>query len=193
MPENEAEYSSVNDADVHICIFPHLNEFLLLDVRSKDQPRYRVVPAKELLTPDYYRELEQQFSQMLHVQDAPFANLITLPQRLEAVLRQKGLERLAELIGASVGDAPRTSVFLCAGPILKLSREEMAQAMASFFENGPPPSFIKEYAGVFLRLLAKEKGIIQQQEADELRRAVQGQSNEFFTLWQDRPSGPSAN
>ena len=38
MQEHKAESDSVEDADIHICIFPHLDEFMVLDVRDPQRP-----------------------------------------------------------------------------------------------------------------------------------------------------------
>ncbi len=191
MQENESEYTSVHDADVHVCIFPHLKEFILLDFRDDDHPSYRVVAASELLTPGYYKEIEEEFTRLLHSEDAPFVSLMTLPQRLESFLRPRGVQRLNELLagGAQSLENPRVSIFLCSGPMITMSDDDINAALESFFEDGPPDAFIKDYGATFHRLLELERASIRAKEMDELRRAVQGRSNQFFTLWQDRPGG----
>lgn len=191
MQENEPEYTSVHDADVHVCIFPHLKEFILLDFRDDDHPTFRVVQASELLTPEYYKEIAEEFRRLLHSEDAPFVTLMTLPQRLESFLRAKGLQRLNELLqhnpAVKEEENPRVSVFFCSGPMLTMGDEDVTAALNAFFEDGPPETFVKEYAITFRRLLELERASIRSQEMDELRRAVRGQSNQFFTLWQQRP------
>ncbi len=193
MQEQESEYSSVHDADMHVCLFPHLNEFIILDARDPDHPKTRVVSAGELLTPAYYDEVEAEFSAMLRSGDAPFMNLMTLPQRLEMFLRRRGMEGLVDILtDGSESDDPRISVFICAGGILTMKDPEISQALEAFFENGPSPSFVAEYGETFRRLLGEERASVQKRQVDELRRAVQGQSNQFYTLWQDQ-QGPGSN
>ncbi len=196
MQEKEDELTSIHDADFHICIFPHLDEFLILDSRDPKDPSFRLVPSAELLTPDYYRDLEREFSRMVQAgANAPFINLMTLPRRLEAFLRRKGMQRLTEILhDKTTGlDSPRVSVFICVGPIIALSGQDMAAAMDGFFDGAPAQEFVKEYRVAFERLLVRERMGIKAKEMDELRRAVQGRSSQFFTLWQDRQGPPSAN
>ncbi len=192
MQENEPEYTSIHDADVHVCIFPHLKEFILLDFRDDDHPTFRVVSASELLTPQYYKEIEEEFTRLLHSDDVPFVSLMTLPQRMESFLRAKGLQRLNELLrnsqASKEAETPRVSVFFCSGPMITMGDDDVTAALDSFFEDGPPEAFVKEYGDTFRRLLEMERTSIRAQEMDELRRAVRGQSNQFFTLWQNRPS-----
>ena len=189
MLDNDSEYTSVHDADVHVCIFPHLDEFILMDCRDMEHPTFRVVASSELLTPQYYKEIEKEFTRILYSGEAPFAKLMSLPQRLEFFLRSQGLRRLSSILPPEVdghGETPRVSVFLCGSSITAMGDEDLNALLASFFEDGPPPAFVKEYTATFLRLMEVERGGIQERELDELRRAVQGRSNQFFTIWQER-------
>ena len=190
MEEREDEASSIHDADIHVCIFPHLDEFVVLDVRDMENPRFRVVPAKEMLTPAYYQEVRKEFSRMLQSGESPFLSLITLPERLELYLRKKGMQALTHLVqnGDPSPEEQRLSLFLCAGPILSMSDEDISASLETFFQDRLPASFVREYGDTFRRLLAQEKASIKARQQEELRRAVLGRSSQFFTLWQSRPS-----
>ncbi|MEE9284489.1 MAG: hypothetical protein V3V35_02050 [Dehalococcoidia bacterium] len=191
MDRQQPESGSIESADIHISVFPHLDEFMAIDLRSPDHPQVRVVGTGDFLTPDYFRELEQQFSQMLREPGPPFMNLMALPTRLQMLLQQKGMERLAKLFGGEGTDAKksRISLFLCIGPILTMSDDEVSMALKGFFEDRFPQAFVDECGSTFRRLLAQEKQRIAQGERDALRQAVLGDSDQFFTLWQDRPGG----
>ena len=191
MEEHEEEASSVNEAEIFVCIFPHLREFILLDVRDMEKPQSRVVAVEELLTPRYYEEVEREFSRMLRSGESPFLNLLQLPNRLEAHLRRKGMRALSQFVPGG-DENQRLSVFLCDGPILAMSDEDISGMMETFFQGGPPASFVQEYGATFKHLLEQEKASIRAREQEELRRAVEGRSSQFYTLWQNR-SGPQAN
>ena len=190
MEEREDEATSVHDADLHVCIFPHLDEFVVLDVRDMENPRFRVVPAKEMLTPAYYQEVRKEFSRMLQSGESPFLSLITLPERLELYLRKKGMQALTHLVqnGDPSPEERRLSLFLCAGPILSMSDEDISASLEAFFQDRLPAPFVREYGDTFRGLLAQEKASIKARQQEELRRAVLGRSSQFFTLWQSRPS-----
>src|SRR5207245_2352690 len=111
---------------------------ILLDFRDDDHPLFRVVAAGELLTPGYYKEIEDEFTRLLHSDEAPFVSLMTLPQRLENFLRTKGVQRLNELLAGGAAQAaaplenPRVSIFLCSGPMITMSDDEVTSALESF-------------------------------------------------------------
>lgn len=194
MNEGEQQSNSVHDADIHVCIFPHLNEFIVLDTRDMKDPSFRIVPSSEMLTPAYYAEIEKEFSKLLQAApNEPFINLMTLPQRLEIHLRQNGMRALTRLVqGSDTYEEQRMSLFLCTGPILTMHKSDVNSLIEAFFRNAVSETFIRDYASAFHRMIMDEKGHIKARQEEELRRAVQGHSNQFFTLWQN-PKGSQSN
>ena len=189
MAEQPEEENSVASADVHICIFPHLEEFLVIDVRDQAQPSVRVVSTGDFATPGYISEIEEDFAKLIRAEGPPFMNLMLLPARLQALLQQRGLARLMGLFGSSEDDPdrPRMSLFLAAGPVLNMDESDLAAAMDGFFDDKLASSFVAQCTAEFKRLLVEEKAQISKKERDELRRAVLGESDQFMTLWQDQP------
>ena len=194
MAEENAEPSSVTSADIHVYIFPDLDDFLVIDVRNLDAPKVQVRAVKELLTEEYLRGLERAFSKLLRSDGPPFTNLMLLPARLQALWQQQGIANLLRLFGANESsDPPRISLFLCSGPILAMSDEALSLSMEPFFEGRVASGFVAESHAALFRLLQDERTHIAQKERDELRRAVVGKSEQFFTLWQQSPGGFSSS
>ena len=46
--------------DIHLCIFPHLREFLVVDLREGKQ-RFLLLTTAEVLHGEFYRALEEEF------------------------------------------------------------------------------------------------------------------------------------
>ncbi len=190
MDQSEPQGNSIESADLHVTIFPHLDEFMAIDVRDKARPQVRVVNAKELLTPDHYRELEQELAALIRAPGPPFLSLITLPARMQAAMQEKGAARLAKLL-AGGGGGHRISLFICAGPIVAMTDEEADTALQAFFQDSYPKSFVELCGATFRRLLRRERTFIVSQEREQLRRAVLGESDQFYTMWQRPGGGPS--
>ena len=191
MDEDISETSSVDSADIHVCIFPNLEEFMVIDVRDSGAPHLRLASVKELLTDEYLSELEREFSGLLRADGPPFVNMMMLAARVQEMVAERGVARLVEVLGgdAAAEDAPRIALFLAAGPVLKMSDDDLSLAFDAFFSNVTPAGFAARCDATFKRLLTVEKQHIQEQHKDELRRAVRGESDQFFTLWQDGAPG----
>ena len=191
MDEDISGTSSVDSADIHVCIFPNLEEFMVIDVRDPGDPQLRLASVKELLTDEYLSELEREFSGLLRAGGPPFVNMMMLAARVQEMVAERGVARLVEVLGgdAAAEDAPRIALFLAAGPVLKMSDDDLSLAFDAFFSNVTPAGFAARCDATFKRLLTVEKQHIQEQHKDELRRAVRGESDQFFTLWQDGAPG----
>lgn len=183
--------NSVSSADIHVCIFPNLEDFMIIDVRDVEVPHLRLASAKELLSENYLAELEKEFGDLLRAEGPPFVNMMLLAARVQALITQRGMSRLLEMLSADAlaGEPPRISLFVATGPILKMSDDDLSLAFDTFFHNVVSGEFAARCDATFKRLLKMEKNCIQEQHKDELRRAVRGESDQFFTLWQDSPPG----
>ncbi len=191
MYEDISETSSVESADIHVCIFPNLEEFMVIDVRNPGEPDLRLASVHDLLTDDYLSELEREFSKLLRAEGPPFVNLMLLAARVQEMVTERGVARLIEVLsgGAAAGEPPRIALFLAAGPVLTMSDDDLSLAFDAFFSNVTPAGFAARCDATFKRLLTLEKQHLQEQHKDELRRAVRGESDQFFTLWQDNAPG----
>ena len=191
MDEDISGTSSVDSADIHVCIFPNLEEFMVIDVRDPGDPNLRLASVKDLLTDDYLSELEREFSNLLRADGPPFVNMMLLAARVQEMIAERGVARLIEVLGGGEveEDEPRIALFLAAGPVLTMSNDDLSLAFDAFFSNVTPAGFAARCDATFKRLLTVEKQHIQKQHKDELRRAVRGESDQFFTLWQDGAPG----
>ena len=191
MDEDISGTSSVESADIHVCIFPNLEEFMVIDVRNPGDPHLRLASAADLITDGYLSELEQEFSKLLRAEGPPFVNMMLLAARVQEMVTQHGVARLIEVLsgGEATEDEPRIALFLAAGPVLTMSDDDLSLAFDAFFSNVTPAGFAARCDATFKRLLTLEKQHLQEQHKDELRRAVRGESDQFFTLWQDNAPG----
>jgi hypothetical protein len=195
MDEHEPESNSVLSADLHVCIFPNLDEFMVIDVRDLEAPKARVLPAVDVLTPNHYDDLEAEFSRLLRTEGPPFLNLMLLSAKVQAMLQERGIAALAKTFGMDAANPEnnRMSLFLCSGSILSMHERDVTGALEVFFGGNLPPGFVEECNQLFKKLLAEEKSKITRKEQDELRRAVLGKSEQFYTLWQSPGSSPGSS
>ncbi|MBI4338097.1 MAG: hypothetical protein HY683_09760 [Chloroflexi bacterium] len=174
--------------DLGVCIFPHLDEFLVVDLRDEETtaPSVKLLRAQEALDEEFYHQVEAQFSQMLREKTQPFANLMSMPLRLEGMIREEGLAALVRKVTGHgfEGQRPRVAVFLFAGDLVHANAEQLAHAAQQMVGTKGSPPLVEQVSQHLQRLIKQERSFVRQEEKDQLRRMVQGQADEFISLWE---------
>jgi len=190
--EAEQSGSIIESADVHVCAFPNIDCLLVVDVRNEANPTMRVVRADEIMTPEYYREVEEAFSKILHAQGNGFLKAMALPMALQVVLQDKGMAAIQRLFpGPGKHGDVRISVIIAESALLSMSEEDLLLANEAFFDGKYADDFVAACGKTFAQLAAKERSAVAEKERQELRNIVTGDSNQFFTMWERKSGGES--
>ena len=124
-PEEQAELS--------ICIFPHLAEFLVIDASGEDPEAARLhcLTTGEVLDESFYEEVEADFRELLRRPDQPLPYLMALPQQLEATIRLKALKAILSTVndGAVAKLPDQVAILFCAGDILAAPASQIEQVL----------------------------------------------------------------
>jgi hypothetical protein len=174
--------------DIHLCIFPHLREFLVVDLREGSQ-RFLLLTAAEVLHGEFFRALEEEFSATLREEtELPFTHLINLPLRLEEMIRGVAMTFILQRLGIDpeAGDAPSVMVFVISGGALAVHSKQMIENLHTLLEGGLPPAGLAEWDHAVARLVAQEDAVLQRLNRQELAEAVHGDSPDYLTLWENR-------
>ena len=174
--------------DINLCIFPHLKEFLAIDLRW-EVPQIALLNTEDVFGDSFFNQVEYGFGQMLREPtEHPFAHLIDLPWRAEEIVRETGMLFILERLGSREreDDLPTVAVFIISGAALSMKSGEIASALRSLFGKDADPSIVQESAGLLGRLIAQEQKVVKHIDRQELREALEDQSPNFFTLWERR-------
>ena len=185
-----ASSEELDRAEMHLCIFPHLAEFLVLDLRRElpDRPCARVLFTGELFSDSFYHEIEQAFSALLRQKEHPFASMMELPKELEALIRREGLSAILEKVNADVPQAglSQIAILLCTGSMLDMKTEEVGEVVRRLVGSPQEPSLVAEATEQMARLLKQEGEELEKIGREHRRQAIWGRADEFFTLWENR-------
>ncbi|MBI4233178.1 MAG: hypothetical protein HY686_01915 [Chloroflexi bacterium] len=188
--EPGSEERTFERAEVNLCIFPHLREFLVIDLRRglPQRPSARLLKAGEVFAETFYREVEGAFSAMLRDQDHPFATLMALPPRVEALVRERALAAILRKVneGVSEEQMPRVAILLCSGPILTADSPRLTRTIQYIFGSGVDPWLVMDTVEMMEKLLAQERAVLQELERMQLRQALLGKGDDFLTLWENQ-------
>lgn len=178
-------------AELTLCFFPHVDEFIVVDARFRDskRPRISVLKATDVLGDEFRRRVESDFSRLLRGGDRPFLRLMGLPQEVEGLIRMHGLRSILEYLGDQPGVSDQGSnstvaVFFCTGPFLALDNQHMRRAIQKMFAELLPPDDVDECAEHVIRLAECERAAQDTTPGSDVQGMIRGDSDRYGTLWQ---------
>ena len=174
--------------DINLWIFPHLREFLAVDLRW-DDPRVRIMDSSEVFGDAFYQRMEDGFGRALREgTDYPFAHLIDLPLRVEELVRDAGMLMVLDCLGRTDGgdELPTVAVYIVSGAALGMNEEQISSAFDSIVASRAEPRFVDECSRMLKDLISQEHEVVKRLDRQELSQALEDQSPNFFTLWERR-------
>jgi len=174
--------------DIHLCIFPHLREFLVADLREGHR-RFLLLNTGEVIQGEFFRALEEEFSETLREEtDLPFTHLINLPLRLEEMIRGVAMTFILKRLGIDpeAEDAPSVMVFVVSGGALAVHSRQIIENLHTLLAEVLAAAEVEEWDRAIGRLMAEENDVLQRMNQQELAEAVHGDSPDYFTLWENR-------
>lgn len=186
-------YSDRGSADITLCIFPHLKEFIAIDSRD-DRPGGPVVlklSISDILGEDFYTQVESDFSKIIRRDDIGFLELMGIPQQVEAVVRANSLRRIIAELGVEVpenDDEPggTVGVLFFAGPLLALEGPLLGEAMEELFGNRLEPHALGQLNGQLLELIEQERKSIGDKTRQDIASLISGKGGPYVTLWESK-------
>ncbi len=183
--------SGRGNADIMLCIFPHLREFIAIDARE-NRPGGPVVLSlsiSNILGEDFYTKVEQDFSKLIRRHDIGFLELMGIPQQVEAVVRANSLKRIIAELGISVPEGSNepggtVGVLFFAGSLLALDVEQLREATRELFGRKLSPHNIEQLNEQLFGLVEKERKSIRDATQHDLAGLISGESGPYVTIWE---------
>ncbi len=175
--------------DIMLYIFPHLREFLAVDLRD-DHSEVSLLNTAEVFNEEFFNGLEVEFSKTLREGNKfPFAHLINLPLRLEEIVRGVAMSYILERLGVDPDDEeelPTVVVFIISGGALAMHSDRLVTNLRELLQAYPGGADISRWERVINRLVTEENIVLQELSHQELTEALRDDSPDYFTLWENR-------
>lgn len=175
--------------DIQICIFPHLKEFLTIDLRE-DGVQVNLLNTDEIFSDRFYKSVEEEISISVKDQGAfPFTHLINLPMMLEEAVRETATTYILDHLGVHLDDDdefPTVVVYIISGGALAMHSDKVLEGLRSLLQDRSGNSVAGKWEEVLNRLIGEENRILQDLARQDLIEAVQSDSPDYFTLWENR-------
>ena len=175
--------------DIQICIFPHLKEFLTVDLRE-DGVQVNLLSTDDIFSDRFFSSVEEEISISVKDQgDFPFSHLINLPMRLEEAVRETAMTFILEHLGVHLDDEeefPTVVVYIISGGALAMHSDKVLEGLRSLLKDRSGNSVAENWEEVLNRLIGEENRILRELARQDLNEAVQSDSPDYFTLWENR-------
>ena len=175
--------------DIQLCIFPHLKEFLVLDLRESN-PQVLLLNSDEVFVEDFFATVEAEFSQMLRAEnDHHFAHLIDLPMLVDELVRNTAMTAILNRLGIHIhheDQIPTVIVFIVSGSALSGQSDRVLEGLRNLLKEHSGDETVAQWEATISRLVAEEAEVLQVQNQQELTAALGGESPDYFTLWENR-------
>ena len=177
------------ESDIQICVFPHLEEFLAIDLRDA-QTQIHLLNAGDIFNEHFFHSVEFEFSEALRRENtAPFAHMFNLPLRMEEVVREIAMTFILDRLGVRMEDEanmPTVVVIVVGGSTLPGHSEQVVSGIRRLVQGGSDDSVAADWEEVIARLVARENEFAQKENLDELADAGLGDLPDYSTLWGSR-------
>jgi len=185
MPNEFGDQDDISkEVDVHICVFPHLPNILVVDLRN-NIPSSRLLSSSEIFDAEFFEKVEQSFKQSLYAKSPyPFLHMMNVPIIVYEMTREMGLSSILKRLHLnSDGQEPQVAITIIHGDLLSLSESQLTDAFTSMFSDEVDTDAVSDIIHEINDLISKEKEIIHRIGQQELLGALQNKSSNFFTIW----------
>lgn len=175
-------------ADITLAIFPHLREFIAVDLRSTPA-QVRLMSTDDVFNDAYFREVESEFGAALREGgDHPFAHMMSLPTLMDDILRGVAMNVILDRLGVDFYDdeqLPEVVVFVISGPMLAAPVEQLVEGFTDYLSGRADAGEIVRWADTLRDLVLRECAAVPV-TAETLGESLTGDALDPYILWQNR-------
>ena len=171
-----------------MCIFPHLKQVLVVDLRGS-APNVQLIEADDIFDNAFFDHLEQEFGRLLREQtEYPFSHMLNISMRVEELVREAGMAAILEKLGqiGSDEEQPLVAVFVITGSALSPGEKETGHILRALLGGTSDTHTRSKCSQLLTHLVSRERAVMKEMERDEMREALEEESPNFYTLWQQR-------
>ena len=175
-------------ADITLAIFPHLREFIAVDLRATPA-RVQLLSTDAVFNDDYFREVESEFAIVLREGgEHPFAHIMGLPPLLDDILRGVAMNVILDRLGVDFHDEdqlPEVVVFVISGPMLAAPVDSLVEGFTDYLSGRADPAEIGRWADTMRDLVIREYEAVPV-TAETLGESLTGDALDPYIIWQNR-------
>ncbi len=174
--------------DITLAIFPHLQEFIAVDLRVSPAT-ITLVSADDVFNDEYYRAVENEFSISLREgQDHPFAHMMNMPTQADEIVRAVAMNSILERLGVDFHDEdnlPEVVVYVISGPVLAAPVDQLVEGFTDMLSGRAEPADVNKW-GEKMRELVIQESQTYPITSEALGESLTGDALDPYIIWQNR-------
>ena len=179
--------SENKNSDITLCIFPHLKEFLVIDTRSGKDKTYEnsviSLSLDKLLDDKFHNNITDEFSKLIRTDEIDFMRLISLPQKIEKLVRNEIIKIIINEVGIVEDNFSQIGIIFFNKDILKLSKEQLENALVEIFSGKTDNIFIENLSNKIMNLIKLESDFVKNNYKSNIESIINENDESYITLW----------
>ncbi len=184
------------EAEISLCIFPHLEELVVVDGRSglPGRPIFEVMQVDDVFGERFFDGVQSDFGDLRRRDERPFLKMLALPQELEGLIRLHGLQAIltrlnGEAVSIEEGEMPNVAVLILTGPFLTLGAQGLRDSLTEMFGSQLQGQHLDDCVDIVAGMAEEERQATNGGRPNELTSLINGDDTHYATLWQQERSG----
>src|SRR5206468_1109989 len=136
---------------------------------------------------DMYEAIERRLGQVLR-ERRDMAGLMGVPERLGWII-QRRIMRFAlrhALPPERLEEQPRVTIFIVTGQAVYMTRSMLREAIEASVTSSLDAGFVDYCVDTLSRLFDKERAYIATTQRNQIKEALSGDSDTFYSIWENR-------
>lgn len=180
--------SSSQKAEITLCVFPHLREFVAVDIRSymPNSPSVKILSFRDIFNQEFQNTLESGFAKLVKRDNLRLMDIMGMPQELETLIRSESLKLVLKQLNENENENKVNSIgiLLFAKDLLGIKREQLSVILEDLFGSDIDEAQLDELESELLRLIQAEQLEEARERQGDLTKLITGDGGPFLTLWQ---------
>ncbi len=179
-------------ADLTLCIFPNLPEFLAIDSRdgSAGRERIQLLNVRDISREEFLSGLESAFGKMIRDRTDGFMGLLNLPKKIEELVRAYLLKSVVDLIhadgsGQPLEDPGSIGVVLFTGDLLEhLNTRRLRHVTGELFSERLSEADLARLVEMLEELIERQRSAEDEISRSNIGNLISGKGGPYVTLWE---------
>ena len=186
---SQESFNEKESLGIVLCIFPHLNEFLILDLRDEmpGRPCSWVQMVEDLFPESFYEKIEKGFSDILRNTQHPLLNMMELPNSIGALIQKEGLEAILTKVNGEYSEAgvSQIAILLCNTSLFEKHEQQFSDVVKRLAGQEIEAAILEHASQEMARLAKLEELEVGKFSKEHRIQAIWGREEEFITLWEN--------